>query len=291
MGVCAGRRKTWAFLTLLSADLLLAAGVYLFISVHDLVQSLTCVLSIFSDLSSSAAAATIGSAAVSRLPTGFISTSREVVPYLDFAALLPAIFSMLLLLASGALGCGCISKKSFYCAKCLVLLSNVALFLTLCFYVVLSTVALLADRPLFTTQWDSFTEVCTDSLPELQLAQVQARNAVDNLIEAGATPGEVATARSSLASAVDQLADFQRMCTCLGEVPPRLLLLRGAGLAGLLTTLFAFVAVNGMCVAAGCCRKPRSRVAPDDASTAKAPAPTADEDEDEDEDEDDKSSE
>ena len=86
------------------------------------------------------------------------------------------------------------------------LLSNVALFLTLCFYVVLSTVALLADRPLFTTQWDSFTEVCTDSLPELQLAQVQARNAVDNLIEAGATPGEVALLQNLLKAAKDREA-------------------------------------------------------------------------------------
>ena len=204
MGVCKGRPKCWSFLTLMAACMLCAAAVYLFISVNDLVRSLDCVLGLMVSLS--AFSTSMGASVVSQLPTNFLDTARQVVPYLDFVALVPALVSMLFLLAAG--GLGCIGTKRFCLAKCFVLLSNFVLLLTLGFYVVISIVALLADRPVFTNQWSQFTDVCSDSLPDMNLAIVQAQNAVNQLSAAGATPGQMSEAQSTLTQAQSQLTDF-----------------------------------------------------------------------------------
>lgn len=264
MGVCTGRRRLWSTLTLLSAIALMAAAVYLFISVHDLVVSLTCVITLLAKLQE--VGTSLGASAVDQLPSGFIDTMRLLVPYLDFAAIVPALISTLFLLAAAALGCGCKKgQRTFFCAKCLVLLSELVLAITLAFYVVVAAAALMADRPVLADQWAQFTAVCSDSLPELQAAINDATAAVAQLRSSGATPGQITTAQGDLDRAIAQKDDFVQMCGCLDQVPDQVLGLRGAGLAGLGTTLLAYVAVNGLCCAAGCCRRPASaRVAPGD---------------------------
>lgn len=199
---------------------------------------------------------------------------RQVAPYIDFLSMLPAIVSMLFLIPASLLGCGFKTRqRSFICAKFFVLLSLLPLVLTFAFYLVLTTLALLSDRPVLTDQWAAFTAVCSNSEEELQAAISSAQAAVAQLQSAGATPGAVKTAQNQLSGAEAQFYDFQKMCGCFDEVLPGLKLLQLPGLLGLLATLIALIAVNSLCVAAGClCGSAVARVTPADAP-ASAPAP------------------
>merc|ERR1719217_1713952 len=104
MALCRGRRRAWATLTIVSALALCGAAVYLFISVHDVVVSANCVISRLSRLAT--ATSSVGASAVQQLPVDFLDVMKKVMPYLDYAAILPAIISMLFMLLAGSLGCG-----------------------------------------------------------------------------------------------------------------------------------------------------------------------------------------
>lgn len=277
LACCRGKRRLWAFFTLVAGLGLCAAAVYLFICMHELVITLTCTLTKVSVLSRTAE--TLGATVVGQLPVGFIEGARQAVPYLDFAAIMPALVSTLFLLLAAGLGCGCArEQRSFCCAKCFVLLSELALTLTLAFYVVVVAIALLADRPVLTDQWDAFTNVCSESLPRMQQATTDAQGALESVVaQSGASPGQRATAQATLDASRAQLSEFEALCECLERVPSAMLALRGPGLAGLLVTLLAYVAVSSLCCAAGCCRRQPVRIVPDDPSkaTEKLPPSTA----------------
>ena len=266
-----------ALLTVISALALCGAAVYLFISVHDLVQSLNCIIRLLQRLSR--AASSLGASAISRLPAELIDAMRQALPYLDFAAMGPALISMVFLIAAALFGFGFSGEpRSLCCAKCFVVLADIALTLTFGWYLALTAAAFLVDRPVLADQWASFSAVCSTSMPELQTAVDEGRASVDSMA-AYATPGQIATAQARLDTASAQLSDFVALCNCLSQVPPQVFQLRGPGLAGLLTTLLAYVAVNSFCCASGCCGRPgRPRVAPGGTEMGKKPPKPGEED-------------
>ena len=218
MPVCRGHRKAWSCLTGLSAVALCASAVYLFISMNQLVVAINCVVTTLSRVAE--AATDVGDSAVSQLPAAAISFMQNFAPYLDFASMGPALLSMVLLLIATALGFGCGRKsnpKSFICAKCVILLAQGALTITLGFYVALTAAALMADRPLLTDQWAAFTAVCDESLPSLQQAVDDATVAIASLADAGPTAGQLSTAQRQLVRLRAARDDFVTLCDCLDQ--------------------------------------------------------------------------
>jgi len=142
-----------------------------------------------------------------------------------------------------------------------VALAELALLVALTWYLGVTSAALMADRPVLTEQWAAFTAVCVEEKPLLQQAVSEAQQSVD-----------------TLAAAQAQMTDFDELCTALDDVPSQVLRLRGAGLASLVATLLALLAVNSLCCAAGCCCRVRAaRVAPEPAPAPSKPTGHADE--------------
>lgn len=262
MACCKGHAKLWAVLTFVSALLLCGSAVYLFISMQELMVSINFVLLTIAGLQE--AGSSLGASASSQLPDAFLEVMRQAAPYLDFASMGPAMIAMVFLMLAGGLGCSASpEQRSFCCAKLFVLLSDVALTLSLAWSLGVTIAALMADRPLLTDQWAGFTAVCTDSLPALQQAVDDAEDAADLLSGSGASFNERVQVLEALAGAQAQLDDFRALCTVLEQVPEQVMSLQGAGLCGLIATLLSFVSVNAFCCAAGCCmRRQQARVAP-----------------------------
>ena len=104
------RKRRWALLTAAAAFCLLASSIYLFISLQGLTVSLTAIASAAARLTSNAASA--GRAALDGLSGSILSIVRLVAPWMDLAAIGPAILSVSLLLCVTCLGlgfcrCGC----------------------------------------------------------------------------------------------------------------------------------------------------------------------------------------
>ena len=263
--VTKGNRKLFAVLTALTAIGLLACAVYLYLSVRELTLTLTCAFNRLDKLREGTSS--IASSALAQLPSGFINVMRQLVPYLDFLSMAPAVCSALFLLGASAFGYGfgapqSTGPQSLVCAKCFVWLSEVALLITLVFYAAVAILALFSDRPVITSQWDAATAVCADALPQLRVAVSDAQAALASL-PAAATPGQRLTLQSAVDAARGQLGDFEALCECLGKVPAQVVLLQGAGLAGLAATLLALTSVTLLCCNAGCLRTPPgARVAP-----------------------------
>jgi len=265
---CHGRRRTLACLTALTAFGLLGASVYLFIEIQDLVAALSIV---------SVLLVRLDQTLVAGLPTGALAVAQRLTPYLDFLSMGPAVISMVLLLGAAAAAVGRQGQRSFCCAKLFVALAELALLVALTWYLGVTSAALMADRPVLTEQWAAFTAVCVEEKPLLQQAVSEAQQSVDTLGASG-TPGATASAQAALAAAQAQMTDFDELCTALDDVPSQVLRLRGAGLASLVATLLALLAVNSLCCAAGCCCRVRAaRVAPEPAPAPSKPTGHADE--------------
>ena len=267
MGIlcCQGKRRTFAILTALSAFGLLGAAIYLFASIQKLVRSLSTVIRLLKSLSN--VATSLGANTVDALPQVAVDAMHHIAPYLDFLSMGPALIAMVWLLLAALLGFGWKKgQRSFCCAKFFVLLSQLSLLLALGWYLLVVSAALLADRPVLSEQWAAFTRVCSDGLGGMQSALSDANAALTNYTDFSSgqatTPGQIATARTQLTQAQRQLDDFNELCSALSAIPEQVLELRGSGAAGLVATLFAYVAVNGLCCAAGCCIRQPLRVAP-----------------------------
>jgi len=251
-------RRKWAGLTLFACLLLLGAAIYLYIAIKPLVLRLTCVLDKMASLIS--VAGSVGSGVITQLPPDIISAMRAAVPYLDFASMGPAIIGMILFLLSGA--CGCRSSKTYCCSKLFIILADIFLVMVFAFYLAIGIAGLLYDKPVFTDQYKIVTDVCIQSLPTLQKALGDAEAAQAAAAANGASPGQLASAQSQLGAAQNQMADFTEMCSCLDELPSELGALTGAGLTGAAAVVLAYIFVNGLCCATGCCRQPK--VAPEE---------------------------
>ena len=254
---CASKhRRKWAVLATLAAFMLCGSAIFLYISIAPLSKSLNCAISKLSALAASAGSA--GATAASAIPAELLSPVKSIVPFFDFASMGPALISMVFLLSA----VGFASCNSFCCSKILILLCQPLLVATLAWNVAMVGAALFADRAVLRDQWAKITVVCTTNLPNLNAALATATSDLASSEAASASAAQLATAQGALIAAQSQVDDFSEMCTCLDTVLTDVKGLLGAGLLGLCAAILALVAVNGLCCATGCCRKPKNKVAP-----------------------------
>jgi len=206
----------------------------------------------------SSAGGTAGAAAANALPAEIISITTNVVPYFDFASMGPALLAMLFLLLSVSLDC----CHASCCTKIFIFLCHPFLLGSLTWNIGMLGAGVLADRAVLLDQWAKITAVCTDNLPTLNAALATATTDYADAQTSGASAAQLAQAQAKLISGQTQFDDFTGLCTCLDQVPTDLKSLIGAGLLGMCASLAAIVAVNGLCCANGCCRKPKKKVAP-----------------------------
>lgn len=264
-GCCAFRHhRKWIVANVISSFFLCGSAVFLYMSIAPLAASLNCAILKISSLSSSDGA---GKAAAAAIPRQILQPIIQAVPYFDFAAMLPAFISMVVVLL--AAGFACCSDRTFYCSKFWVVVAMPCLLLTLGWYGALLGGGILSDRAIFLDQWNRIAGVCTTSLPMLDQALVDADAALADAERRGATGGELASAKSDMLKGQAQLQDFKELCACLGQVPTNLRALVGAGLLGLAAAIFGLVCINGLCCSTGCCKRPKKRSKVADASDGK----------------------
>lgn len=207
-----------------------------------------------------------GKAAAAAIPSVVMSVVTQVVPYFDFASMVPAILSMILQLL--AAGFACCSDKTYFCSKLWVVVALPCLLLTLGWNGALLGAGVLSDRAVLLDQWNKVTGVCSTALPSLEAALADAAKQLADAEKQGAAAGSLATAKTELLVGQNQLKDFQELCVCLGDVPASLRALIGAGLLGVAAAFLSLICINGLCCSAGCCRRPRKNAqvanAPDD---------------------------
>jgi hypothetical protein len=275
-----GRLRTFAALTAVAGAVLLGAGVFLYIEIEDLHAALGRVSTYMDRLKEPRSSP--GAVAVSRLPDRFLDLQRDMVPYLDYLSMAPSIFSAASLLATAGLGVGCgRSRKSgrpnVCCAKCFVVMSNIALACAFIWYLMLCSLALMADRPVLLDEWEDSTRVCIEDRPAIMQAVLDAGSGSLMSVSASAGSSTSPVGSTTLDVAQRQSEDFAALCAELERVPSRLTELRGAALAGLAATVLGLCCVNGLCAAAGCFRAPSAavvsaRVAPIAAGSEMQPA-------------------
>ena len=243
----------------------LGAAIYLFASIQKLVRSLSTVIRLLKSLSNVTRSSAPTRSA--NKPQVAVDTRCHIAPYLDSLSMGPALIAMVWLLLAALLGFGWKKgQRLFCCAKVFVLLSQFSLLLALGWYLLVVSAALLADRPVLSEQWAAFTRVCSDGLGGMQSALLDANAALTNYTDFSSgqatTPGRLETARTQLTWRAAAARRFQRAVGAPSAIPEQVLELRGSGAAGLVATLFAYVAVNGLCCAAGCCIRQPLAVAP-----------------------------
>ena len=205
-----------------------------------------------SSLSSSVGA---GKAAVASIPKAIMEPVTQVVPYFDFAAMLPALLSMLF--QSLATGLACCSDRTYVCSKFWIAIALPFLLIALAWYGLLLAAGFLSDQPIVLDQLNKFTVACSTALPSLTKEVDSARTALADAEKRGATSSSIANAKAELLRGEVQLEDFAELCNCLNQVPTNLRALVMAGLLGVAAVGFALVCINGLCFSEGCCRKPR----------------------------------
>ena len=246
----------------------IGVAIYTFLSVQPLTTLVKDMVPKAITLVNSAAVSSLGGDIMSAVNVSVLEAVRNYVAYLDFAAMGPALISMMMLLISSLISC--FSSDGYCCSKVFIFFSDLILLLTFAYYVVIAGLGVLHDRPVLTDRWNDITDICLTSRPQLAAAVTEAQAAVD--MSSGFAPGTLGTLEATLGEATQALTFFDGLCADLVAVPGRLQQLTGPGLVGLGLTIIAYILVNGMCCATGCCGsanpagKPakRTSVAPQD---------------------------
>ena len=174
-----------------------------------------CAILKISSLSSSDGA---GKAAAAAIPRQILQPIIQAVPYFDFAAMLPAFISMVVVLL--AAGFACCSDRTFYCSKFWVVVAMPCLLLTLGWYGALLGGGILSDRAIFLDQWNRIAGVCTTSLPMLDQALVDADAALADA-ERREPQAESSRARNPTCSKVRRSSRTSKSCApAWAKCPP-----------------------------------------------------------------------
>lgn len=245
--------KSWAFWQLFACALLLAMVIFLMLRMQILTNALVKLLDLFLALVKSTVA--FISQFQRQVPTTIVNTVeqyRHLVPLLPVAVIVPGVLSCLCLLFSGACPMGKCHVGKYGCTKCLIMLGNGFLLVSMVFYMIFAVfaVGIKYAPPQLRSQINSITQMC--ELVPAMIVQAETDNsaALDMLKAQGQ---DVSAYEASFAPIRVLKDNVDGACTQILIMFESFNLLFLPGICCVIAIVFALYVNNSLCCAAGCC--------------------------------------
>ena len=260
--------RPWAFGEAVSVIILLACVLFLFTQMNSLTQNVIGLLDTVVELSQSTVSAV--SALSKQLPTTIIdaiSAQKSALSLLPVAVIVPGLFCVIFMTMAALMGWSKSRPGTYCCTKCMIMLGNLFLLLSIIFYCIFAGIAvvlLYAPEPI-PSLISQVTGLC-DTVPA-QINQLLADNmaVLDQLKLMGQAAADLATLESQL-NDVQGISDvITKGCGHMNGLFDDAFSLFAPSVTCVVAILFSIYVNNTLCCAAGCCKaKPTDgKVSPD----------------------------